>query len=110
MVNTVHFAFLLLPFLCDIEFAHAQYIGTLEEAIEAGKKNEEPAYIKEIMQQLSIKLSEFAKSENIQSPRQKRAWLITMHGVISAIDEVATSCATRIFNTLFDQEMVKMSA
>jgi len=72
-------------------------IGTLEAVKKASKDNHEPAYIKALMDAISEYLYAFARKENLETSKKKRAWLLTMSSILSA-----TFGAARAWNQLCD--------
>ena len=124
MKSAIRLAFLFFPVVMSSEFANAQ-VGTVEEVIQAAKaeQEQEPAYIQELMVQLSTSLQVFAQrhqifienegqssnmldhaikwydkiimSGRIQSYERRFAWWITMRAVINVAYKAALETAQK---------------
>src|ERR1700756_1302238 len=91
MKPAIHLVF-SFSFLVVLQAANAE-VGTLDEVVDAAKKNEEPAYIKILMAHPQRELYEIALSKKIDRAEQKLAWLRTMYAVVSVSYKAAWNAA-----------------
>lgn len=71
-------------------------VGTKKEVIQAAKKSREPAYIKELLEQMSKEIRQSAATKNLQDPTEKLAWLHTMAGILDVIHHATVSSASYV--------------
>ena len=79
--------FLTIILFFYVFFAHSSnWIGSKEQILDTVKNsNDEPAYLKSLMEKLSIELAGFIEKKQISSPREKLALLIIMDAYLEYV-------------------------
>src|SRR5262249_39381820 len=76
-----------------LNIIHTIKLFSKEEVINAVKENTEPAYIEKLMDAYGEKLKTWASSKKIVSPKEKIAFLLMMHSIVSVGYDAARNAA-----------------